>query len=207
MSNTERDRPSVQQIAPMLLKSMGVRIERTSTGMKFVYKEEIVKDLDQLGFSIKILKLGGELPLSALQEHLDEQASLEAYWSSQAEEARYKMSVAQDNFNFWYECKYAEQFNYLQSDGVPKPIEKEVRARIAKQYPNGLRKKTERLRRLEKKYRMFSNCCLASIVTKGKMLQSLRNVIQGSQIQRAPSIEIEEETGSGDPDNLVVKGR
>lgn len=200
-----KDRPPMEIIAPTLLRSVGVRVEKTGSGMKFIYRPDIVRELDQIGFSLNVLKMtGGEVPLPILQQHLDEQSTLEAYWSAQAETARYKYSVASDNWDFWFENKYAECFNELQNNGVPKPTEKEVKAIITKTFPKNIKKKKERLRRLEWKYRMLNNCCYASIVTKGKMLQSLRNVIQGSQSVRIPSVETEE-LGTVDPSNIVAK--
>lgn len=178
----ERDRPPVQVIAETLLNSVGISVKKTDSGIKFVYKnQQILTDLQQLGFSIEVLKIrGGETNLSDLAIHVEEQAALEAYWGGQAEAARYKMSVAEDAFDFWYESKYAICFAQLQDRGVNKPIQKEVEARIARKYSEELNRRKEKVRKLEYTYRMLSNACFSAIVTKGKMLQTLRNIIQGN---------------------------
>lgn len=195
----------IEFIAKKLLNSMGVRVKKTMSGIKFIYREEIIKELDQLGFSLNLLKVrGGEMPLPVLHKHVDEQAAQEAYWSSQAEKARYEYSVGEDDYNFWYSKIFGEIFHKLQEDGIQKPTEKEVNAEIAKKYPKNLKKRKEHLRVLERRYRMLFNCCYASIVTKGKMMQTLRNIIQGGQIKMA-SVEIET-IGSSDLSNIKVQG-
>lgn len=189
---SERDKPPIEQIAPILLKSVGVTLSREKGGIKFVFSDKkIIDDLAQLGFSLDILKVaGGEMPLPILAEHLDNQASLEAYWAARAEVARYEFLKVQDTFNYWYESKYSICFHQLQERGVPKPIQKEVEARISKKYGIILKKKKEELRIVEFNYRLLHNACFVSIVTKGKMMQTLRNVIQGN-VGKIPLIETE----------------
>lgn len=191
MTRKIREQPDIQLTGKMLLNSVGIRIRKTMSGIKFVYKQETIDELKQLGFSIDILKVkGGSMPLPLLRRHVDEQATLEAYWSAQAEGLRYKLSVAQDNYNFWYEAKYARCFVQLQNRGIPKPTKAEVDARISLKFPKDIRKRKERVRKLEHLYRILHNACYVSVVTKGKMLQTLRNVIMGGTY-KAPSIENE----------------
>lgn len=205
----ERDRPPVHVLAPTLLNSVGITVAKTDTGIKFVYKnKQIISDLDQLGFSIEVLTLrGGETPLPVLAVHVEEQASLEAYWSAQAEQARYKYSVAEDSFNFWYESKYAKHFTQLQDRGVAKPIQKEVEGRIARLCGEELKRRKEKVRKLEYRYRMLSNACLASVATKGRMLQTLRNIIQGNGAGKIflPSVDNEVIGGENDITAMKVK--
>jgi hypothetical protein len=194
----------IEYISKQLLHSMGVRVKKTMSGIKFVYRKEIVDELQQLGFSIDLLKVkGGELPLPVLREHVDEQASQEAYWFAQAEKARYEFSVGEDDYNFWYNGIYGKMFTKLQEDGVSKPTEKEVNAAIADNYPKNLKKRKEHLRVLERRYRMLFNCCCASIVTKGKMMQTLRNIIQGGNIKMAS---VDTEVIGGDLSHMKVQG-
>lgn len=201
MEKVLKDRPPIEKISHNLVRSVGIKIKKTMGGIKFVYRAEIVSELNQLGFSIDILKVrGGEMPLPLLHKHVDEQAAQEAYWSAQAEKARYELSVAQDEFDYWFESKYARHFGELQDRGVPKPTEKEVNARISAKCQGSLRKKKAHIRKLETRYRLLHNACYASIVTKGKMLQTLRNIIQGGTV-RAPSIEVEN-LGEADLTNL-----
>lgn len=200
MSILERDQVKKEIVAKSQLKSVGIEMEKTRTGIKFVYEnKQIIADLEHLGFSLDMLKVqGGEMPLPELAVHVDEQASLEAYWSAIAEKSRYELMLEQDKFNWWFESKYSKCFNELQMNGVPKPIQKEVEARISFKYKDILNKKRKRLRDAEYKYRILCNACHASLVTKGKMLQTLRNIIQGGNakmpITDTPSIEIETKT-------------
>lgn len=202
-----RDKPPLEVIAKNLLNSVGIKVEKTTVGIKFVYKnKQIIDDLEQLGFSIDVLKMrGGETPLPILGRHVDEQASLEAYWSAQAETARYQLSVAQDSYDFWFETKYAICFVQLQDRGVPKPTQNEVNARISKCFPKAMLSKKIHIRKLEHNYRMLHNACLASIVTKGKMLQTLRNIVQGSGYVKLPSVENETIGSDNEIDNFVVQ--
>jgi hypothetical protein len=181
MSISERDQVKKEIVAKSQLESVGIKPIKTKTGIKFIYENtQIISDLEHLGFSLDILKVqGGEMPLPDLAVHVDEQASLEAYWSALAEKSRYELMVEQDAFNYWFESKYSRCFNELQMHGVPKPIQKEVEARISFKYKEILTKKKKKLRDAEYRYRLLCNACHASLVTKGKMLQTLRNIIQG----------------------------
>lgn len=178
----ERDRPPEHIIAKGQMKSVGITIEKSKDGIKFVFSDkQVVDELRQLGFSLEMLQVhGGEMPLPILATHVDEQAALEAYWGAQAEKARYEFMIEQDSFNYWYEAKYSTCFHELQDRGVSKPIQKEVEARISKKYPKGLKIRKDALRKKEYRYRLLCNACYASIVTKGKMMQTLRNIIQGN---------------------------
>jgi hypothetical protein len=197
MSISERDQVKKEVVAKSQLKSVGISLEKTKTGIKFIYENtQIINDLGHLGFSLDILKVqGGEMPLPDLAIHVDEQASLEAYWSGLAEKSRYELMLVQDSFNYWFESKYSRCFNELQMQGVPKPIQKEVEARISFKYKEILIKKKKKLRDVEYRYRLLCNACHASLVTKGKMMQTLRNIIQGGNtkmpITDMPTIETE----------------
>lgn len=201
-----REKPPLEVIAKTLLNSVGIKVEKTDMGIKFVYKnQKIIDDLEQLGFSIDALRMqGGETPLPLLGKHVDEQAALESYWSAQSEAARYQWSVAQDAYDFWFENKYASCFIELQDMGVPKPTQTEVNARISRKYPKTIMNKKLHVRKLEHNYRMLHNACLSAIVTKGKMLQTLRNIVQGSNFVKLPHIE-NEVIGGVDVDNFVVQ--
>jgi len=211
MAISERDPVKKEIIAKSQLKSVGIEMEKTRTGIKFVYEnKQIISDLDHLGFSLDILKVqGGEMPLPELAVHVDEQATLESYWSAIAEKSRYELMLEQDKFNWWYESKYSRCFNELQMNGVPKPIQKEVEARISFKYKEIMERKKKKLRDAEYRYRLLCNACHASLVTKGKMLQTLRNIIQGGNtkmpITDVPTLEIEtKETKSLDITNLRI---
>lgn len=188
----ERDKPPIEKISKNIMGSVGISTKKTKGGIKFVFKnKEIIGDLKQLGFSISILKVGGgEMPLPILREHVDNQAALEAYWGAMAETARYQFMVIQDEFNYWFEAKYALCFRELQDRGVPKPIQKEVEARISLKYKKLLLGKKNKLRLAEKNYRVLANACYTSIVTKGKMMQTLRNIIQGGGT-RMPLVDVD----------------
>ena len=181
-----------EKIAPLLMKNMGVGLKKKGNSVRFVFKNnQILDELSQLGFSLDILIVGGgSLPLPLLREHVDNQSALEAYWGSMAEKSRYMLSVAQDNFNHWYELKYAKCFAELQERGVPKPIQREVEARISFRHSGQLLKRRKKIRKLEQNYRILHNVCYMSVLTKGKMMQTLRNIIQGGN-NRMPDIGVE----------------
>jgi len=190
-----RDKPELVRLAPKLLKSVGVKLSKTKTGIKFVFTDiQVIDDLKQLGFSIDMLRvLGGEMPLPALAIHVDEQAALEAYWGAQAEKARYLYMLAQDEFEYWYQGKYSKFLSIISESVKTKPTQKEVEGRIARKCGKELKSKKDKLRILERDYRVLHNACFASIVTKGKMMQTLRNIVQGGNV-RMPSVDAEVET-------------
>lgn len=199
------DRPSVEIISNTLLNSVGVKVLKTMSGIKFQYKKEILSDLEQLGFSIDILKVkGGEMPLPLLHKHVDEQAALEAYWSAQSEKARYRLKLSEDLLVFFEEKIYYKCFNKLVANGIPKPTANEVKARMASMYGKKLNERRKKVMKLEHQYRMLFNCCYTSIATKGRMLQSLRNIIQGGMI-RMPSVETE--SIGGDLDDVKLRAQ
>lgn len=184
-------------ITPVLLKSAGVIIKKRDYGIKFIFKRtQVLDDLKQIGFSLDILKVGGEISLPDLSVHVDNQAALEAYWGALAEKARYEFHAIEDKYNFWHESKYAKCFHELQDMGTPKPTQKEVEARISSKYHKQLSRRKEKLRKLESNYRILLNVCYASIVTKGRMIQSLRNIIQGGNM-KMPLIETERVSDPG----------
>jgi hypothetical protein len=187
-----KDLADRQKIAPALLKSAGVIVKRKNDGIRFIFKRtQVLDDLKQIGFSLDILKVGGgEISLPDLSIHVDNQAALEAYWGSLAEKARYEFHAEEDEYNLWHESKYSRCFGELQDMGIPKPTQKEVEARISSKYQKHLSKRKEKLRKLESNYRIMLNVCYASVVTKGRMLQSLRNIIQGGNM-KIPLIETE----------------
>ena len=186
------------------LETQGIKVK----GMKFVYKnKKVIDDLKQIGFNIQMLKVeGGELPLPQLSIHVDEQASLEAYWATQAETMRYKMGLAEDEFKYWYETKYYQCYKFIHEHYDKKPTQREVEARIMNKFGEEFKVKKDKIRELEYKYRMLNNACYASIVTKGKMMQTLRNVIQGNTF-KGNLIGVEgEQIGEVDPEKLIAKG-
>jgi hypothetical protein len=174
------DRPPMKDIAKTLLNSKGVEVKTEKNGIKFVFHDNyVIDELKQLGFALDILKVqGGEMPLPVLAIHIDEQASLEAYWSGLAEKARYEFSVVNDNFDYWYQGKYALISDSIFKEEGKKPTQKEIECKIVKKYRKILDKKRSIVRKAEHNYRILSNVCFASVVTKGKMLQSLRNILQ-----------------------------
>lgn len=166
-----------------ILRTVGIEIKKNNEGgMKFVFNDtKVIDDLKQIGFSLDVLRFQeGDLSLPELEQHLEVQAALEAYWSAKAEKQRFIFSCVEDEYNIWYEKVYAQRFDYLQNKkGIGKPTQKEVDAAISKKYPSTMAKKLKKKREAEYNYRILNNAIYTSIVTKGKMLQSLRNTIQG----------------------------
>jgi len=182
MKKTKINLPEKEKVAKRQLKSMKVKVWEDKGNFVFEFRPEIISEIRQLGFILEVLEVGGgELPLPALADHIDKQAALEAYWSAAAERARYKLQLQQDKWDRWYNKAYMWAFDELKLvDGVPKPTAREIEAKIYKTFSKKYDKKKEKLREFEYNYRLLCNVCHASIVTKGKMLQSLRNILQGS---------------------------
>ena len=193
-----KDLPKKELIADTQLNAMGIKTWKRNKEFVFEFRPEIINEIRQLGFIIEALEVGGgSLPLPALADHIDKQAALEAYWSAAAEKARFEFQLAEDEWNRWYNKRYLWAFNYLKEmEGIPKPTAKEVDAKIFEQYKNKYEEKQKKLRKREYNYRLLCNVCHASIVTKGKMMQSLRNILQDGEsesikIRRTKVIDIE----------------
>lgn len=168
----------------VILSKVGIEVKKNHEGgMKFVFNDtKVIDDLKQIGFSLDVLRFqDGNLTLTELEEHLEAQSALEAYWSAKAEKQRFIFNCIEDEYNIWYEKIYAESFEYLQEKkGIGKPTQKEVDACISRKFPKTMAKKLKKKREAEYNYRILFNAIYTSIVTKGKMLQSLRNTIQGT---------------------------
>jgi len=166
------------------LKSMGIKTWRRKGEFVFEFRPEILDEAKQLGFVIDILEVGGgSLPLPALADHMDKQAALEHYWSTAAEIARFELEEAKGKWNVWYMERYLWAFNHLKDlEGIPKPTKLEVESTIYDKYKKQYKKFQHHLRKLEKNHRILSNACHAAIITKGEMMRSLRNIIQGGDM-------------------------
>ena len=176
---------------------MGIKVWKRKGEFTFEFRPEIIKEAKQLGFVIDVLEVGGgNLPLPALADHLDKQAALEHYWSSAAEVARFEWEESKAKWYTWYMERYNWAFNHLKDfEGITKPTKQEVEAQVYVKYKKIWNKRQEKLRKAERNYRILSNACHASIITKGEMMRSLRNIIQGSdlkeiKIRRTKSVQV-----------------
>jgi hypothetical protein len=165
-----------KEISENLMKTVGISVDKKKS--KFIFKVPAnIWDVaeKEFNFVFDMLKVGGDLPISELAIHLDEQASNEARFGSLAEIVRYQRELANMEFDLWYSKKFYEAKEKL-SQG--RGTDKAVHSYILKKYPKKYSEFKMLMVDLEFKYRLLNNAIYSSIVTKGKMLQSLRNVLQ-----------------------------
>ena len=167
-----------RDLSEQLMKSVGI-FTKISDG-KFVIKVPANiwdKAEKEFSFSFDMLEVGGDLSLPELAKHLDEQSANEARFGSLAEMIRYQKGLIDLDFDIWYSSKF-----YI-AKGKDKASDKSAHAYILKRWPKEYRKRKQAVIDMEFKYRLVNNAIFSSIMTKGKMLQSLRNVIQGNNFQ------------------------
>lgn len=167
-------------IAKALLKHEGVDIKFKEGSYVFVIPAKIADDIKKsYGFSFDMLSVGGELPLSELATHVDEQAALEARVSLCCEVAHYALQAAQNEFEMWYNSLYYKCRKFLNNEhkGV---TEKYVEGYIITKYGDKYRARKKALTDLEMQYRLLNNVFRSAVITKGELLPTLRNIIQGS---------------------------
>ena len=173
---TKRTKP----VKTKLLGTMGAFVETKKGVMVLHVPIDLEKQAKaEYNFSFDMLKIGGDISLPELAEHMDNQATLEARFGYLAEMARYQKEVAVQEFEIWYAKKYRRAKEYL-TIGTKTPTEKAVEAYIIEKYEKTYRRLKEEVGKAEFQYRLLYNAIHAAIETKGKMLQSLRNVLMGT---------------------------
>ena len=163
------------------LRSQGIKIDNRE-GIKFKIPENIAKMIEKtFSFSVEQLSVGGNISLPDLAVHLDEQSSLEFHVSGLSEYCRHALRNAEDEYEIWYNKTYFKCREYLKNKGEKAPSEKVVVCRLISKYSKNYRKRKQELNRAELEYRLLNHVIRASVVTKGVMLPTLRNIIQGKQ--------------------------
>lgn len=168
--------------AKNLLRSKGVKYKADGNSYIFYVPEHLADMIyEQFNFSFDMLRVSKELPLVELAQHMNDQAGMEAYASHLAEVQRYQLSVLETAYDIWYNQKYQIAMEKLKRSGMS-TTEKSIKAHIIYKYEKVYKRKKAAINEAEFKYRLLCNVVHAAIVTKGKMLQSLRNIIQGDGI-------------------------
>lgn len=160
-----------------LLNTMGVFVSRKGGKMVLHIPLHLEKQAKKLyEFSFEMLSMGGDLSLSELAQHLDEQATMEARFGYLAELALYYYESLELECEEWYSTKHGRV-----KDSLDKPTTKDIECAVMKNYKQyGKYKKM--ILEAKMKYRILSHAIHAAVVTRGKMLQSLRNVLQPEQM-------------------------
>lgn len=128
-------------------------------------------------FSLKQLRVGGDIPLADLAIHIDKQAALEASTGIFAETARYSLEVEKQEFEMW-EAKALQKCRTELLDFNPKYTETYIKGYFKSNSSKLLKKKQKQLLDLEHQYKLLK-VMLDAIRRKGDLLPSLRNIVQG----------------------------
>jgi len=181
-SEEEGSRKETIMKSRSLLKHSGVKVKRERDSLTFIIPaDKAEKIIKECNFSWEQLKVGGDIPLSELAVHLDEQASLEARVGYIAEVARYALENAKTEFEAWQEQTYYKVRSHLEDTGHKSGLtENYIRGYMRTKYPKEMRKKESEISTLEFQYRLLNNVIRSAVITKGTLLPSLRNIIQGS---------------------------
>jgi hypothetical protein len=163
-----------------LLKSNGVKVD-SEGGVKFIIPPNIEQMIQKtFGFSATQLSVGGSIALADLAIHCDEQASTEFHISGLCEYYRYLLKVEEDKFEIWYNQTLYKCRKYLMTVvGEKAPTEKTIVGRVMVKYGKEYVSKREVLNKMEFEYRLLNNVIRSSVITKGTMLPTLRNIVQG----------------------------
>ena len=162
------------------LKTNGVKVKRDNAGLTFIIPKHVEENIRKhYNFNADMLNVGGDISLADLAIHMDEQASVEFHVNMMAEYVLYEYNLKQDEYEAWYNKLYYKTKEFLQKDNKT-VTEKMVAARIQVKHSDEIRDKKKELRDLEFKYRILSKVISSALTTKGIMLPSLRNIIQGN---------------------------
>jgi len=160
------------------LKSVGIALKSEGTNIVFVIPKHLEESLAKVyGFSTDELKVGADIPLAELARHMDEQAAMEERAGVVAETLRHVLNQAELDFEMWFNTIFWKCKNRLDL----KMSDKSVTSYVISKYGKTYRKYKERINRAEYTYRLMNNAIRAAWQTKGKLLPSLRNIVQGDK--------------------------
>lgn len=137
----------------------------------------------EYNFSVEMLSVGGDIPLADLAVHLDEQSSMEAHAGMIAEFLRYQLKQKQDEYELWYEKVFYKTKKLMQSAGDKNITDKGVSSKISALHGKEIARYRKKINGLELQYRLANNVIRASLITKGTLLPTLRNIVQGKEGQ------------------------
>lgn len=178
MQNDSEANPALKARAK--LKSVGIAVKRKNgNNITFIIPKGIEERLKkEYNFNFEMLTVGGDIPLSELAVHVDEQSSMEAYASMLAENARYQLELAREEYEQWFESLCFKCRSHL-NEKFKSVTEKLLTGYVYTKYSEKIKIKKKRLIELEYAYRMLDRVIRSAIVTKGVMLPTLRNIVQG----------------------------
>lgn len=170
-----------KMVARENIKRHGIKFEMGNIGnLTFVIPAWLENKLrKEYNFSVEMLNVGGNIALADLAVHVDEQPSLEAHAGMIAEWIRYKLKQGQDEYELWYEKIFYRVKTHMVQSGEKNVTDKGVGCRIAAKHGKEMAKRKEEINKLEFQYRMANNVIRSSLITKGTLLPTLRNIIQG----------------------------
>ena len=158
------------------LKSMGIQIKQVGTTFKFVIPKTLERQMRKAyEFSIDELAVGGGIPLAELARHIDEQAGMEARTGSVAEFLRHEMNQTELEYDEWYAGVFWKVKEMLETKASDKAVHHYILKRYGKKYREMQTMKNE----AQFAYRLMNNAIHAAWLTKGRLLQTLRLIIQG----------------------------
>ena len=170
-------------IARSNLKNMGidVSLDRNTGSLVFIIPKQIEEDIKKhYRFNVDMLRVGGDIPLPDLAVHADEQSSIEFHIGTVTEFVKHQLEQKRAEYDLWYEQVYFKSRCYLvKKEGLKGITEKYISSYIADRYHKKIMVKKRKIMELEMQYRMLNNVIRASIVTKGTLLGTIRNILQG----------------------------
>jgi len=167
-------------IARSLLKSEGVKYVNNNGNYTFVIPAGVADSIEKAyGFSFDQLSVGGEIPLAELAVHVDEQAGLEARISLVCELAHHTLQLEKNAFELWYDRLYYKCKKSLLRDNSKSVTESYVSGYISTKYGSELEERKKKIADLEFQYRLLNNVFRSAAITKGELLPTLRNIVQG----------------------------
>ncbi len=163
------------------LKRNGVRYKLDDSGqLTFIMSEGLENKLKkEYSFSMDMLKVGGDIPLPDLAVHCDEQASTQCHIGMMAEIVRYQLKQKQDEYDRWYNAIFYKTKNFMQKNNEKNITDKGVESRLKFKNQKKLRCFQSAINELEMQYRILDNVIKASVITKGILLPTIRNIVQG----------------------------
>ncbi len=187
-------------VARSNLKNMGVSVDldHNTGSLVFVIPKHIEDDIKRnYRFNVDMLRIGGDIPLPDLAIHADEQSATEYHIGTVTEFVKHQLEQKRMQYDMWYEKTYYRSRNFLvKREGLKGITEKYISSYIADRHGERMLKKKNAISVLEMQYRMLNNVIRASIITKGSLLGTIRNILQGKdgigvgQIQRGHGKEI-----------------
>ena len=159
-------------------------LDADTGSLTFVVPKTLEEKLKkEYNFSIDMLSVGGDIGLPELAIHCDEQAAKEAEIGMLAEFVRYQHKQAEEEYDAWYWSTFNKVKTFLIEKGEKNLTDKSVEARLKAKYGKSLIRRKNNINLLEMQFRLLNNVIKASLVTKGMLLGSIRNIIQGKDGQ------------------------